>query len=431
MPGLIARVLTAAKLWLGEYIAGRGAPVPADQWGTCAEASVPELLTLAAVNRAIACYSDPVAALPRRLVRRVPGGGVEEDTSSDAARVLSEIAYTDLEGIAASAVSYGNGYALIERNERGGAQSIGWIASQRVTVQLDERSRVFYRVAADYALQESERLVAAANMLHVKFRATGASSRYLGRSPLAQCANSLAGLLRVQEYQREITRNIKTPATVLKAPGNIQKPQLDRIKTEYEENFGKGKRGSAMILSGGMSLETVNLATATDSQLNEQCLFGIAEVARAFGVPLSLLQQPAGVGYASSVEETRSFASLSLQPFCARIADELGRKLLTPAQRVQGFAIEFDLMQLLVSPAEMPERVSKWINGGFKTVNEARNEAGLPDVEGGDELRVPVNTMRMSLWRSTKGAAQAPKNSETPDEVGDAIEESARKLRAV
>ena len=81
------------------------------------------------------------------------------------------------------------------------------------------------------------------------------------------------------------------------------------------------------------------------------------------GVPLSMLAQPGSVNYSTAVEESRAFAALSLQPFTARLADELTAKLLTPLQRAQGFKIEFDLTRLLVSPGEIADRMSKLVNG--------------------------------------------------------------------
>src|SRR5882672_5376554 len=84
--------------WLGNYIAGTGGPVPSDQWATCGEGvSVAAALSLPAVARAVAVYSDSIASLPRRVVRRVAGGGVEIDEQSDAAHLLGAVSYFDLE----------------------------------------------------------------------------------------------------------------------------------------------------------------------------------------------------------------------------------------------------------------------------------------------------------------------------------------------
>jgi HK97 family phage portal protein len=404
--------------WLGDYIRGAGAPVPADQWCTSGEGvSIQAALSLPAVARGVAVYSDAVASLPRRVVKRVAGGGVELDESSDAARLLASVGYFDIEGIAASAVSYGNGYGVLSRNQRGGVESLAWIDTPRVTPALDERQRLFYRISADYALSERERLVPASDVLHLKFRASGAHSRHLGVSPLATCGPALAMALRAREFQNEILVNVKSPAVYLAAPGKISPDTAARLKTEWDTNFGRGSRGKTGVLGEGLKPEILDLSTAVDAELHKQFEFGVAEVARALGVPVSLLAQPGAVNYAQAVEETRSFAALSLEPFCRRFANELGAKLLTPAMRAEGFEIEFDLARLLVSPGEVAERMSKLVNGGVMTVNESRNELGLPDVAGGDEIRCPVNTQRMSLWLVAEPAAQTARADQAIEEA--------------
>lgn len=115
-----------------------------------------------------------------------------------------------------------------------------------------------------------------------------------------------------------------------------------------------------------------------------------------------------------AVEELRSFASISLAPYCKRFADELSTKLLTPTQRDSGWQVEFDLRTMLVSPAEIPDRMSKLLNGGICTTNEAREWMGLPDVDDGGELRIPVNVAPMDRWLDDNTPAQQPSHPDTP-----------------
>lgn len=95
-------------------------------------------------------------------------------------------------------------------------------------------------------------------------------------------------------------------------------------------------------------------------------------------------------------------------------ADELSSKLLTQTQRDSGWAIEFDLAALLIAPSEIPDRMSKLVNGGVLTVNEAREQLGLADVLDGDELRVPVNTAPWDRWVDGDTGAQQLAHPDTP-----------------
>ena len=61
---------------------------------------------------------------------------------------------------------------------------------------------------------------------------------------------------------------MKTPALMLTAPGKISSELSTRLKTEWEQNFGKGKRGSTAILGEGLKVELLDLSTAVDAELS-------------------------------------------------------------------------------------------------------------------------------------------------------------------
>ena len=57
-----------------------------------------------------------------------------------------------------AAVAMAMGYAVVGRNNRGGVESLRWIETLRVQPVVDDRGRLFYRVAADFSLRERERM---------------------------------------------------------------------------------------------------------------------------------------------------------------------------------------------------------------------------------------------------------------------------------
>jgi HK97 family phage portal protein len=127
--------------------------------------------------------------------------------------------------------------------------------------------------------------------------------------------------------------------------------------------------------------------------------YGTEEIARAWGVPTSMLSQSEGINYASAAEQSRQFVTVSLQPFARRVESALAEKLLTRTERASGFSVNIDLTQLLLGHGtERSEYFSRMVNAGVMTTNEARNQAGLSDVSGGDVVRMPVNTLPMQQW---------------------------------
>ena len=91
---------------------------------------------------------------------------------------------------------------------------------------------------------------------------------------------------------------------------------------------------------------------------------------------------------ATASEEGRQFYSRCLRPWSARVADALGRLLLSDAERKRGLAIEFDLSNLQIGSGL--EQIQYWreaINSGLVSANEGRNALGFEDIADGDQLR--------------------------------------------
>src|SRR3982750_4630377 len=67
-------------------------------------------VSLPALLRCISLYSDQLATLPRAIVRRDARSALENDTTSDAARAISQTAFIDWEGAALACALTGNGF---------------------------------------------------------------------------------------------------------------------------------------------------------------------------------------------------------------------------------------------------------------------------------------------------------------------------------
>ena len=115
---------------------------PADGCGNSwqAAASLPALL------RCISLYSDQLASLPRAWLDattaarwRMTAPAIQRARWRDRIRGLGRRG--------ARVCTDGNGYLRIPRNDRGGPMPLRWIPTARVSVEIDERNRVWYRVA--------------------------------------------------------------------------------------------------------------------------------------------------------------------------------------------------------------------------------------------------------------------------------------------
>ena len=67
--------------------------------------------------------------------------------------------------------------------------------------------------------------------------------------------------------------------------------------------------------------------------------------------------------------------------------EEFNLKLLTEKERLSGLHFEFNVSSILKGDLKtQAECITKFIQSGVYTINEARNLVGLPPVNGGDVI---------------------------------------------
>lgn len=373
--------------WRTTPLGGRG-NVPFDRM-PCAE----ELATLAGVQRCCSLFSDATASQGWGIRQAPPQGGYIKVGGSDAARALELWSYEGREFFLFNCALLGNGYAVLHRNERGGVYDIESVASWRVSLEWSNGA-LFYRVAEDESLQQPERVLPAMDMLHLKFRVTG-KHPLLGVSPLVSLAPALAPLFSMREGQSQVWQWITLPGAYFASEGKMTGDQKDSLR----QSFDSLNSGRPVVLEGGLEMKDVPVPALDRLQMLDLSRYGTEEIARAWGVPTSMLSQSEGINYASAAEQSRQFVTVSLQPFARRVESALAEKLLSRNERASGFSVSIDLTQMLLGHGqERSEYFSRMVNAGVMTTNEARNQAGLSDVSGGDVVRMPVNTLPMEQW---------------------------------
>lgn len=400
--GLMTRMRAALSAWQGAAplpwltprIEAGGAALPAP-----AAVGAQAALGLTAVYRACSLLSDAASTTPPAIYRRQARGGrlVELDTAP--ARALATLTHADAELFAFSAALLGNGYLRIVRDGTGAPFELRALPPWRVQVEVEQGTRaVWYRITADTSAEEPAAMLPERDVVHARYRVTG-TNRLMGVPPIASCSPAFALALQSRDVVRTLFGNLAAPSGVIQTANKMEPAAAKKLQTEWEQNYRHGGLGRVAVLANGLEYHPL-LWKAVDAQLFEQMQASTLDVARAYGIPKQFLEDGQHITYASASEGTRALYSLALRGFCARLADALAQRLLTRNERAAGAAIEYDLSSVLILPgAEMAEFLSKLANAGLATPNELRNQyLALPDVEGGDVLRAPVNTAPIDRW---------------------------------
>ena len=105
--------------------------------------------------------------------------------------------------------------------------------------------------------------------------------------------------------------------------------------------------------------------------------------------------------YSSAIEESRTFYRNTLRPLLFKIERELSLKLGADIRHDQG---EISLGY----GSERAETLSKLLNAGILSPNEARQAVGFSPVQYGDTIGRPANTVELSNWIDMAPGAPAP-----------------------
>lgn len=174
----------------------------------------------------------------------------------------------------------------------------------------------------------------------------------------------------------------------------LSEQDIDEIQADLDRRLTGRGTSKFPIINRILEFQPWSMTNA-DAQWLESRAFQIEEISRWTGVPPMLLMQLEkqtswGTGVA---EQNTNLARHVLKPYTARIEERVSR-LIGRAGTIGGKFVEFDFAGLMAgSPKEESDLLMAEVNGGLRTLNEARRIKNLPPVDGGDELRVPSGVM--------------------------------------
>jgi len=355
---------------------------------------------LTAAWACINLLTGSIGAMPIEVLRPGPTGVPEVDKSHPLYSILHDSPNADQtaldfwELMQACLELDGNAYAEKQRgvsNELIGLDPID-PAIMRVNRNRDTGAIEYrWRDANGKMREETDE-----NILHIR----GALGGPLGGiSTIKACARSFGLAQASNKAASTLYENGARPSGTLSTDLPLDAKQRTETERLLQEKFvGAVNAGRPMLLDNGLKWAQLSLS-AEDSQLIESRRFSTEEICQIFGTP------PHMIGYTTSstsfgkglTEQTHGFQKFTLRRRYKRIEQALEKSLLTPADRVAGVTIRFNLNALLRGVAS--ERASFYQSGlanGWLTVNEVRALEKKPPVPGGDVPRVQMQNVPLT-----------------------------------
>lgn len=285
-----------------------------------------------------------VAQLPYRAHRELREGGSEPATNHPVDWLIYKRpnpemgSFTFRQTLMVWAITLGNGYAEIERDNRGLAYALWPIHPNRVEVRRDDYGTLFYRVnnqSGGYAD------IPAMDMLHIR----GYGDGPVGVSVIEYAAQSIGWARATELFGQTFFGEGMNPTSVIEYQKSLSPEAKEILEGEIEALY-KGPKGKRhLVIDDGMKFTKLS-QTPDDAQFIETRQHQVEEICRWLGVPPHKVMHLLRSTFSNIEHQSIEVVVDSIVPWCKIWEDECDYKLFGPNNRA-GFFTKLNLNGLL------------------------------------------------------------------------------------
>lgn len=350
--------------------------------------------TIPALYAGVRAIAEDLGSLPIGVYQKKPGGGRVKVTTGDAVQMLQvapnpwQTPMQFREMLTGHAILHGNGYAGVEQAGNGTITRLVPWHPTRTEVLIAPDGTPWYRYTDAEGKQE---VYSVDEVLHIK----GLSDDgYCGLPLFRVFVNTLGLALAAEEYAARQFANDGTPSGALKIPQNLSDDAYKKLKARWEARHqGSPNARRFALLEGGLEWQSFAFNNE-QTQFLESRQFQIEEIARVIRIP------PHKIGHLdrstnNNIEHQGiEYVIDTIRVWCVRWEQPLNRAFFTEAQRRAGFYIEHNVDGLLRGDAlSRAQALAIQTQNGALKVNEWRELENRDPVDGGDQPRIPLNTV--------------------------------------
>jgi HK97 family phage portal protein len=274
--------------------------------------------------------------------------------------------------LVSQALTHGNGYALIKRDNFGRVQSLQSLDS-------GECSPYYMRNGVDHFLYYYVwgNITEKEDIIHIKCIG---SDGVIGKSPIDVARDVVKAGLSQQTFTGALYENGLNLQGVLETPGKLSNDAMGRLREQFQRFKGAKNGGNTVILEEGMKYNKLGISPQ-DAQFIESKKFTIEDIGRMYGVPLHKLGNLDRSTNNNIEHQDLEFFKSCISSWEERIEQEFNKKLLISREKRE-YKHEFDNSKLLRT--DLKAR-AEWVNSMFTkgaiTPNEIRVIEGFNPLE--------------------------------------------------
>jgi HK97 family phage portal protein len=276
---------------------------------------------------AVKVIAETIGSLPCLLYKRRADGGKDRADDHPLYRLVHDRpnAWTGAAEFVMSlqkdALTHGGGFALANRSGEKIVELIR-LPAQSTCVEIDpETLEPVYKVTLRDGKQRTYRWQ---DILHIH--------PLDGLAPVRQAREAIGLTMAMEAHASNLFGKGARPSGVLKAKGRVNDDVGKRLKASWSAaHGGPHNSGGTAILEEGIEFEALTF-NSVDLQFQELRAFQVAEIARAFRVPPTLLMDFGRATWSNSEQMAQAFLTFTIMPWLKLWQGAIGRLLSTDDQ---------------------------------------------------------------------------------------------------
>ena len=342
--------------------------------------------------------AETIAGLPLWIMRRTKDGGAVQAPESPLYRVLSfcpnewQTKFEFFEQMVMNLTLWGNAYCRIRSGKYGSVSALDNLHPSNMIVERLVNGRLRYTYT-DPLTGEIEKFLQE-DVLHIRW--TPEPDGIKGMVPVEVAREAIALARACEIHAAKYWANSARPGVVLKTALDLSPDAASLLRDNWERiHKGADKAYRTCILTNGLEPVPIGF-DAQQSQFMDARRFQTEEITRVYRLPIALIQGES-VGNLEAIG--RQFVTYTLVPWLNRIEGAISRSLIWNDDL---FYAEFDTKALMrADPNSRAAYYSTMQGLGIFSINDSRNEEGLPPIEHGDKHFVAMNLI--PLEEAVKG----------------------------
>lgn len=269
----------------------------------------------------------------------------------------------------------GNAYVHIDKT--GGTTKLIPLLSEYIVITYDEHgviTKYTYYPQGTMTHREFD----PSEILHFRNRTAGSVIAGMGNLEAALASANLSSS--TQAYLSALLANKAAPGGLFSLKNFTPGKDLtayEKFKAKIQEQFGRRNRGKPLVTFGEMTYTPIT-NTMHETRADFFTAQAKQEIAAVFGVPLTLLDE-SNSNRATALAAKQSMLQYAVYPRVEMILGTLNRRIVK--QYDPRLIFSYDVSEALENdPKEQSEVITKYVDAGIFTVNEARDMLGMATI---------------------------------------------------